>query len=61
MKSMKFIFKFIYFLVFTLVWFFTLIWVLKSFGSSYWFIFDDPVLWFLFFLAVYILELEKKE
>lgn len=57
----KFFKKIFFSLFFLFVWYNSFVFFLKFFANSSYFIFDDPALWFLFFLAYYHLEFVKKK
>jgi len=46
----------IFSIVFIFIWYNAFVLMLKSFAGSPYFIYDDPALWFLFFVAYYFLD-----
>jgi hypothetical protein len=52
----KVIKDFFYSILFLFVWYNAFVFMLKYFADSPYFIYDDPALWFLFFVAYYHLD-----
>jgi hypothetical protein len=52
----KTILDFFYSIIFIFIWYKAYVFMLKYLADSPYFIYDDPVLWFLFFVGYYHLD-----